>query len=679
MMMNNSRSSTKTRGLDFIANGVLSRVLVIAVGFLPQLFSLCAHAEVGITLETVGPMSSKNQAAWWSPIAYANDALYVSYLAPNSPEDDVFVAKRDASGTWTVEDTGFDSRYDVGHTQTSIGIDGDGFIHLFYGMHGDPISYAQSNQPNSVSGGFTGSSPAAFGGTAGEYTYPNLATTPNGDVYMIIRDRRDNYLDQTGRFYHFNNQANTWSELPPFAGQSGTTVYPDEVYADPSGDLHIIWEWALGGASGSRQYGSYARYSPEKNKFYKADGTAYPEGPVSLEEADIFQGLDGAEFGGHGFQSAKMTLDEQGRPIVAYSFSIDGTASGYEHRMARWTGSEWIHSTITPGPFDIDKSWVAFSDGTLRYYGTLSPNDPNHTGTDDMFVRVSSDLGTTWSEPIAVTNGKNIERPMGVTAGGIDYLYLPDINTGQMHVAIIDPKKPGPLKAIVHPATGEIMLLNDSEDPFAFDYYQLEGAVGSFDPNTWNSLDEQNIDSMGSGIGQSWDEASGSSTGALGEAFLLGSTTLDPGESISLGKAYNPHSGDESLTFTYRNANLRLINTRSVEFLLLGDMDGNGLLEVADVALFIQALTNRSEYLSNHPTIDPDRIGDFDGNELLDLGDVKGFQDAVTQALANSVSAQGVPEPSAAALCGTAALALATGRWGPWLFYQSGSLTGCHE
>jgi hypothetical protein len=417
-------------------------VAVLAVALAPNA-SLAVTAS--ISLETVGSMSANNQAAWWSPIAQHDGKVYVSYLAPNSPQDDVFVAERTGPNAWTKKDTGLNSRYDVGHTQTSLAVDGEGYLHLFYGMHNDPITYARSTQPGNIAAGFISSSPSAFSG--GRYPYPNLTTTPAGDVYMIIRDRRSTYVNtgRDGRLFRFSNSRQSWSELPPFAGQTGTTVYPDQVFADPSGQLHIIWEWASGGPQGSRHYGSYARFDPATNKYYKADGSIYSTTPISINAADVYQGLEGTETfseGVFGVQAAKMAIDDQGRPVIVYGYSTNGTDSSLEHRVARWTGTEWTRTTVTPGPFDIDKAWITYSDGMLRFYGTLSPNDPMHTGTDDIFLKASTDYGLTWTKPVPVTSGLNIQRPVGITVGNTDYLYLPSTSEAKLYVAVVTVPEP---------------------------------------------------------------------------------------------------------------------------------------------------------------------------------------------------------------------------------------------
>src|SRR5262245_15575597 len=211
----------------------LTRLTIFDLVFCASAWSSLSGFAIALELETVGPMSPRNHAACGSPIGERNGAIYVSYLAPNSSQDDVFVARRSSDGVWETRDTGVNAVYDVGHTQTSLAIDGQGFVHVAYGMHNNPMRIVTSNQSENISSGFStpsASAMAAFSG--GAYTYPNMTTAPNGDVYMIVRDQRSAYASQQGRLFRFNNSTRVWGELPPFAGQSGTTVYPDHIIAD---------------------------------------------------------------------------------------------------------------------------------------------------------------------------------------------------------------------------------------------------------------------------------------------------------------------------------------------------------------------------------------------------------------------------------------------------------------
>lgn len=161
---------------------------------------------------------------------------------------------------------------------------------------------------------------------------------------------------------------------------------------------------------------------------------------------------------------------------------------------------------------------------------------------------------------------------------------------GEVSAAFTAPPILIDLTLLVNKDTGEVKIRNESAEPVSFDYYAIRSAQNALALNSWNSLDDQNVDfglptdfdgggtvdsndlgewqsafgvndtgdANGDGesngadflewqrtLGQSataadgWIEAGGSSTAELGELFLNGPTELDPGEEVSLGVAYN--------------------------------------------------------------------------------------------------------------------------------------------
>ena len=77
--------------------------------------------------------------------------------------------------------------------------------------------------------------------------------------------------------------------------------------------------------------------------------------------------------------------------------------------------------------------------------------------------------------------------------------------------------------------------------------------------------------------------------------------------------------------------------------LLLGDMNGDSVVDVFDVPLFVQALVDRGAYDANGFPVDADISGDVDGSGIFDLGDLGPFNGMFSAATA---TAQSVPEPS---------------------------------
>ena len=78
---------------------------------------------------------------------------------------------------------------------------------------------------------------------------------------------------------------------------------------------------------------------------------------------------------------------------------------------------------------------------------------------------------------------------------------------------------------------------------------------------------------------------------------------------------------------------------------LPGDMNGDGVVDLLDTGLFIQALVDRPAFETAYPLVDADLLGDINEDGQFDLGDLGPFGD-----LFNTVSSAAVPEPSLSVL-----------------------------
>ncbi len=145
------------------------------------------------------------------------------------------------------------------------------------------------------------------------------------------------------------------------------------------------------------------------------------------------------------------------------------------------------------------------------------------------------------------------------------------------------------LSATVDQGTGEIMLKNAGTAPVDLDYYQFNSAAGSLKFSSWNSLSDQNFQSVGGGPGQSWDEAGGSSDSALAEVYLLDHPALAGGASVSIGNAYKLNAPHD-LTLSYRLLS-GLVVPGTITYIgvapgVPGDYNGNGVVDAADYVVF---------------------------------------------------------------------------------------------
>jgi BNR repeat-containing family member len=377
-------------------------------------------------------MDGSNQAGWWKPIDEFGGSVYVAYdawggsdLGGSKDKHTVYVARRNSSGTWTrgcLPAVGGGCAVftdDIGHRQPSVAVDGDGYIHVFASMHANRWIYYRSSRSGDPTTMVNRS--AQMPDQDGGFTYPNVTRAPNGDVYLIIRDNLD------GRLYRWDNAANTWSRAAIFAAEAGFVVYPDDIAPDASGNLHIAWEWASGGASGLRHLGSYVRYEPASGRFFDAAGHVLST-PVKTTSTAVYQPLVPGELatdiGGStdppGFQSAKITLDPAtGRPMAAYRMRL--TAGGkFQVRFARWDGAAWRRETVYAGRYTTYAAVdVTVHGGQPRVYYAKT----GVPSADQAFAAVRQPDGR-WVEDPPLLPGVRIERLAVIRRGGVDWVYL---------------------------------------------------------------------------------------------------------------------------------------------------------------------------------------------------------------------------------------------------------------
>ncbi|WP_197530526.1 BNR repeat-containing protein [Bythopirellula polymerisocia] len=203
---------------------------------------------------------------------------YTAWYHNGSSDEDIFVSRRDLSGTtWETIDTGSglengdatassDSRRWDGHNSISLGISGDGRIHLSFDQHVDELRYLTTDPGFATSAsniwnqaGFKPERDAlnVNGAQIPKVTYPRF-TNVGDDLVFTYRDR----VSQDGDHYiaTYNSQTGIWNAPHQFTdGRLGSyTDETDPVGQEPSlarnaylngfdidtqGMMHITWTW----------------------------------------------------------------------------------------------------------------------------------------------------------------------------------------------------------------------------------------------------------------------------------------------------------------------------------------------------------------------------------------------------------------------------------------------------
>lgn len=342
-------------------------------------------------------------AAWWSPATEYNGSHYVAFTSPSDEADKHYlnVAKMDENGVWTRNEiTTHKYLDDYGHNQTSIEVDGDGYIHVFNSMHYNPWAtngghYWRSENPEDITSMAVKAHELPNNASFYRFTYPITRRHPSGDVYLIIRrydadDRRAPMI-----MYVWRVATKKWEVIARVADQPDAKafVYPDDMAIAADGVVHMVFSWHKNTANSRRHRGSYLRYFPQTDQFKTVDNVVVSTPVLWTVSNLVYQPLFGDETTYHGeplkgVQSASLSIEPSGYPSIAYRYrGKDGGVN--EVKRARFTGGSWSREVIHDAVDTTAAIGVHHDGSEVKVYFVKKATEE--------FVVATKDAGGTWS------------------------------------------------------------------------------------------------------------------------------------------------------------------------------------------------------------------------------------------------------------------------------------------
>ena len=435
--------------------------------------------------------------------------------------------------------------------------------------------------------------------------------------------------------------------LIPAVGHAQTVVGSQNFDTATLGDFQT-----MSGVQGARQYICCSALNPLAEIVTPGVGGT---GNLLRVQHDVVAG--GFNVGGAGFQ---MPVSGNISPNIQ-DYKID-----FDIRL--------VQGEAYSGPLDFGFHIVtgaSFSGQGGSNYNINTPEINNLTPGGD-FQHVSFNLGNPTGFFFGETMNWNPLAPPGFIAtefnseGGptANSTQIYEIDSVQLILDIADS-----LALLVDPATGKARLKNIATSPVTFDYYRIDSDNGAlltsnFNGSTgWNSLEDQGTDAVGAGIGESWDEVEETnSANRLVEQFLLGTTTLDVGQSVSLGAPLNPATLANNLSSlhlelggpSYQAATFGKVIFQDLSS-LVGDYNSNGVVDAADYTIWRDHLGQTFSLQNRDPANGSGAISAADYNSWK-----ANFGAALGAGSASGTASGAVPEPAAGLMC-VLAICLAAG------------------
>jgi len=310
---------------------------------------------------------------------------------------------------------------DPKHNHSTISIDGDGFIHVFIGMHNSKMKYYRSTASVDQIIDFKKVSFSELSSTLPHYsdkgldtklyTYPISASMSNGDVVLVAR-RTSLYLkgtslvedhltlpfcspnlvsqpciaeNQTGErqdLYHYSLADDRWlfhsikgvsvDQINP-NDPKGRNAYLSDIYADQHGNMHIATVWSkVHRGDNTFQKGTYLKFSLD-GKFYSAEGVEVAT-PINVDgkQVDLFySGEQQWSDVTSEIQAPKININSQGNPVISFAYNTNDFSQEepvYLQRVSTWDGSTWVRSRPIQSVDNHTSAPISYTSNRVNLY-----------------------------------------------------------------------------------------------------------------------------------------------------------------------------------------------------------------------------------------------------------------------------------------------------------------------
>ncbi len=339
----------------------------------------------------------------------------------------VVLARRvHGSDDWKVEVTQHRGPITDAHNVISIGLDGQGYLHVAWGMHGAPLAYARSDRPGSLTLGDikpmvrTAALTQQAEARESSVTYPQFLPTADGDLFFLYRHGRSGNGDVV--LNRLDSRSQTWSRVADnlLGGEGQRSAYWQAV-TDDAGRLHLSWTYRETSDVMTNWDVMYAVSTDDTaTKWARSDGSRYDALPITVQDAERVSEVPQQS---NLINQTHMTLDDDGNPFIATYHDDDRGETQYMvmyHDGARWHS---VNTGVRQGRVDLSGA------GTLALPLSRPDIAVRGSGRDAEVVLLVRDTALRGSEQ------SNVATVVRTGKGGIGggAWYLRDLTTGPVH------------------------------------------------------------------------------------------------------------------------------------------------------------------------------------------------------------------------------------------------------
>jgi len=228
------------------------------------------------------------------------------------------VGKRQlCSDKWMVVHSSYKGNCKDAHNIISIGIDGDGYLHVAFNHHNTRLHYCKSVAPYSLQ---LGAMQPMTGNDEKDVTYPEFYTLKNGDLLFVYRSGMSGKGNLVMNRYDVRQSKWLRVQNVLIDGEGKRNAYW-QMCVDTKGTIHLSWVWRETPSVETNHDLCYARSLDGGKSWEKSTGEKYKL-PINATNAEYaFRIPQKREL----INQTCITADEAGNPYIASYWRSSGS------------------------------------------------------------------------------------------------------------------------------------------------------------------------------------------------------------------------------------------------------------------------------------------------------------------------------------------------------------------
>jgi hypothetical protein len=261
----------------------------------------------------------------------------------------VLARRKQNSNQWEIKPTQYKGNVNDAHNSISLMADGEGYLHVSWDHHNNPLHYCRGLEPDGLE---LGKMEPMVGELENIVSYPEFYRLSNGDLLFAYRDGSPGNGNLVLNRYDLKTRK--WRRLQSnlIDGQEQRNAYW-QIFSDASGTIHISWVWRENPDVKSNHDLCYARSKDGGLTWENSKGESYRI-PINAETAEMVCPIPQNS---NLINQTSMTADSEGNPYIATYYKLSGDSCTQFHVIYYENGC-WKSTVATHRTLDFELGGV---------------------------------------------------------------------------------------------------------------------------------------------------------------------------------------------------------------------------------------------------------------------------------------------------------------------------------